>query len=475
MLVRVYDQDNVEVFSTSYGIDEGSRNSAISEFYNYFKAEYSLVYPAFGADGQSEIPFTIEDGILPASVESDAYTFIVDDISYLPNGELVIKKSGDGWKYKFNSRNDLNCEFDLQLNAIDQDGDSGTKILHINVNNPPNIRHLDSWKVEVDEGNQPYHTESYRDHNSSGKSAILVNMHGDDGKIEIGDMVITIENTTATIDKDTFMTEHGVRIALRDLDLDQETGIWTVNYEYSLNGGPLNHVGQYTENDGSIYVYETSDIDDYVTIQATSENGLIGSDMIWACIHDDEPRVSDIQPNTDEFGNSLSGTVKISFGADGAADILAIIGSKYSPPIIEAVGDADSWSFTFEDHPKLPDGTLTFTKVGDHYEYVYDLSDPAACFAKKYLYIDIKDGDGDKKSMMLTLSNPSSVSSDDTAAESSEAGYLIADDSLDDLIGADSGYSPALLTSASPDISQLTEQESLALEQAMRQVENQMS
>lgn len=173
--------------------------------------------------------------------------------------------------------------------------------------------------------------------------------------------------------------------------------------------------------------------------------------------------------NIDKHGNSLSGTIDFSFGADGAAEVPATLEG------LEADGNAEAFTFTIAGHAKLPDGTLAFTKVGDHYEYIFSPADPDASSDSISAVLTIRDGDGDEAEATLTLANPNPALSDDAAAESSDAGYLIADDSLDDLIGADSGYSPTSVTSSGADISQLTEQETLVLEQAMRQVENQMS
>lgn len=425
----------------------------------------------FGAKGQADAPFIIEENIEPVFAENGVWQFAIQNHRQLPNGILSISEAENG-KYKYNFMPDsanLNLDGSLRLSAVNANGNIVSIDLVFSKKMDPTVINVDSGKegdgislgnFVVDEGTEPYHEHVWdgtHPHDSSGQNSFSVNLHGDDGTIQLGDIRIDIENNIASPDKTVFTTDKGVVIEFANATCD-ENGIWTICYNYSHNGEGQEHSGS--------NLYSLSD-----TIEISVASGDVSaSGIISVLIHDDYPHVSNVEAETDEMGNSLSGIIALDFGADGAANVPATFDG------IEAIGDIDRFAFTISNHRMLPDGKLTFTKNGDHYEYVFMPDDSDSAFNNEYEYLYIFDGDGSKTNgTRLTFSRPNPVSSDDANSSESGADFLIADDSLDDLLGPDSEYSTVSLTSPSSDASQLTEQEALVLEQAMRQVENQIS
>lgn len=230
---------------------------------------------SFGADGPAEIPFTIEDGIEPDSAENDTYTFEIKDHATLPAGQIIIQKTGDNWQYSFIPENgNLNYDFELKLNAIDADGDVASRTLHFNKSAAPELSEPES--ISVDEGDQPYHEDS---HENSGQKSFTVNLHGDDGTINIGEIAIAIENGAAAPDKTTFTTESGIVIELGEIACDED-GIWTVNYNYSHNGEAQKHGESGWEGDS---------LSNDIAVTVTSANGKSISESISGHVHDDIP------------------------------------------------------------------------------------------------------------------------------------------------------------------------------------------
>lgn len=312
-------------------------------------------------------------------------------------------------------------------------------------------------RITINEGESKYGQESF-----------AVNLHGSDGKIVFGNSVIIIDNGLAIPEQESFTTERGIIIELDEIVCNAD-GVCFINYKYSYDGAVTDN------NDNSC---------DIISISARSSHGYESYGSVECNIYDDRPDISNIMAS-----NGLSGTLNIDFGADGAADMPARISfGSYS---INAKGNEDCWTFYIKDC-SLPDGTLVFTRIDDHYEYVYEIDNPGKVFNNTNIYLQVYDGDGSasyQKSIRFSNLNPASLTreagSDDVATlslydtemakELSEAGYLIAEDSLNELLGSDSSSQSLDWDSQGVNASYLTEQEALVLEQAMRQIENQIS
>lgn len=270
-------------------LDENAKDGLNALFPNHFNL-------SFGADGASDKPFTIEDGIKPDSSENDTYTFEIRDHATLPSGQIVIQKAGDNWQYSFIPENsNLNYDFEIKLNAIDADGDIASKTLHFEKKFGPAIGNDKDFDwfyqdVSVDEGAQPYHhDDDWYHHENFGQQSFTVNLHGDEGTINIGEIAIAIENGVVTPDKTTFTTESGIVIELGEIACDED-GIWTINYSYSHNGEAQKHGESGWEGDT---------LSNDIAVTVTSANGKSVSGSISGYVHDDIPVFGEVESNAE--------------------------------------------------------------------------------------------------------------------------------------------------------------------------------
>ena len=288
----------------------------------------------------------------------------------------------------------------LGYRAFDRDGDYAESTLTITMTGDtrtPDVTGTSQATGEadivVDEGDQPEHGGEA--HIQSGEGSFTVNLHGEDGTIEVGGFTINI------VDGDARTSESGSRpsaygVILSGVYASQEDDTWIVHYQYSYDpdSAGQTHGGENSPTDASLK--------GQFLIRGTDATGDVTTSTLSVDVHDDVLVASEVSEVVQEGTNStVSGTVidNEHAGADGLdrvewkTDDLA---SGYVLTLKEEGGYTVSLG-------EKPVGTLTLGQDGSYafaLDSGYDVTEQTPELVIEYSALD---GDGDAADGQLTI------------------------------------------------------------------------
>ena len=194
---------------------------------------------------------------------------------------------------------------------------------------------------------------------------------------------LTINGTSIAIDAagNAVIPDGGISIAT-DRGTLTITGITggTVEYTYTLNGSQTH--GQ-PGND---------QVSDNITITVTDQTGDTASGSLDINITDDVPSITVDQEATGSYGGNITGSVDMTFGADGEKSVTVKLGNE---TVTGTKGTDGNYTFTFAD------GTV-LTLNGSNGDFSYN-GVPASGSGTRYDFtFTVTDNDGDSASASTT-------------------------------------------------------------------------
>ncbi|WP_308620507.1 hypothetical protein [uncultured Desulfovibrio sp.] len=311
----------------------------------------------YGADGAADSDALTAVGATHTKVNGETTEFTFDE------GTLTVTKGADGtYSYAF-APNNTNTTFsrEITLIATDSDEDTDSITLTVGKNFAPEITPPDPanpsapvGSIIVDEGTQPEHggTET---HAPEGNGSFSVDLHGENGTIQVGGITITIEDGHVSVDG--AATMHGVELTITPDDVTLTgDGKWNVDYHYAYD---QSKDGQQHGPDGSPTDLTLSG---NFAIMVKDASGDTATGQITVDVHDDVTTldVGEIHHDT-IIGSSTSlnfvvGENEVVGGQDGGKGWSAFVDNGW-----EAGPDAGTWK-----NPN-PDGTHSF--AGDGFQW----------------------------------------------------------------------------------------------------------
>ncbi len=284
----------------------------------------------------------------------------------------------------------------LGYRAFDKDGDYADSSLTISIagdNRTPELTITtpagSDAAIVVDEGSQPEHDDEA--HDQKGEGSFTVNLHGEDGTIEVGGFIINIVDGAAqTTESGACLSEYGVTLTNVDASRNASDK-WIVHYQYNYDP---DSAGQTHGKDNSS---TDASLKGAFPIKVTDATGDVTTSTLSVEVHDDVLAASEDSVAVQEGTNStVSGTVidNVHAGADG-------------PGRVEWLDVANN-EYTLEDNRVLRDGvrvgTLTLEQDGS-YSFALDPDYNVPQTGLPDLVLDYRafDKDGDQADSTLTI------------------------------------------------------------------------
>lgn len=200
---------------------------------------------------------------------------------------------------------------------------------------------------------------------------LVVDLHGQSGTVTIGSVTVTVAaDGTVSLPKD--VVAEGSYGNLTITNVDTADGKTTIDYSYTLDT-------LYThKDDEGNPTSEVKNGDTFKVQVNEKDTGTITVDII-----DDVPTISVLEPAFGAYGSTVTGSVAIDFGADGADGEKAVTVSLKGETVTGVKKDGN-YTFTFDDDSTLTldgstgafsyDGVPT-SGTGTSYEFTFTVTD----------------------------------------------------------------------------------------------------
>ena len=374
LTVTVTDTDGTEVDSTITVnvVDDVPTISVDTEATGaYGEAVTGSVDMAFGADGEKSVTVSLNDGqnVMGVKGEDGNYTFTFADGSTL----VLDGKTGD-FSYDGAPESGQGTEYKFTFTVEDADGDTDTATTTATIE-ATDMSGL-SGSVE------------------SSDTDVAANTDGDDGNNVSHEVKVEGLPSGAQLAEGVYEGKYGKIIVDAEGNAKYEQ---TELFTHSGNGA------------------DTQSGADSVTVKVTLDDGNSVDMTVDVSIKDDVPTISVDTEATGAYGEAVTGSVDMAFGADGEKSVMVSLGSE---SVTGVKGTDGNYTFTFKDGSKL-------TLNGETGDFSYD-GVPASGTGTSYEFtFRVTDADGDTATATTTaelapkVSYQSSVTSsdNDTLAE----------------------------------------------------------
>lgn len=361
-------------------------------------------YGADGAASSGSVAWNLEAWGDRASYDASAGTWSVET----DYGTILLYDNGD---FTFTAKKNAgldegkseNVSFNYTITDADDDTSSATLTVTVTGDTQPVVSFgpgATSGSVTVDEALIPGGNSQHSDnaaHSPEGDGSFTVNLKGEGGTLTLASGNDTVQlrleadGTSAFLSENRVLTVQGVAVTVTGATFDEDSGLWSVNYEYVLNTGQTHgEHGDYGAADvlsGSISIKVTDDTDDVATGQ------------IDVTVHDDAPVLT--------VGN-LGNAVSVSFGADngeGAGSLLAVKAFDADGNAITWSGGADLNKLAADKSWTSADDNIIVTR-GEGNNFTFSIVDNGK---DADITVTATDADGDSTSKDLALTAPSII------------------------------------------------------------------
>ena len=254
------------------------------------------------------------------------------------------------------------------ITVTDADGDTATGSVTVCAKVvPPTINESGSkTDLLVDEDGLVHEPNSKTD-----AGQLVVDMHGQAGTVTIGGVQVTVDADGMVHLPDDEVAD-GIYGNLTITEASTTDGKTTIKYSYTLEKPYTDYV-----DDGN--TTNTVENGDTFTVQVNGKDvASISVDII-----DDVPTISVLEPAFGAYGSTVTGSVAIDFGADGADGEKAVTVSLKGETVTGVKKDGN-YTFTFDDDSTLTldgstgafsyDGVPT-SGTGTSYEFTFTVTD----------------------------------------------------------------------------------------------------
>ncbi len=381
---------DIELGTKEHAIDEGALDSGTG------------IHSEHGTMGQGSFKVNLygDDGIL--NIDSLSFA-LKDGTAVSVPGSAVVTKDGiemtitnitqgsDGkWEVSYDYK--LTDALTHPDTAKSGEDDTVSVAIDITVESTPIEQEGLIDTIILDEGALNNGTGIHSEHGSAGSGSFKVNLHRENGTIQIGDLIFNVvEGKEITVPGEASVHQNGVLLSISTITQDDD-GKWSVSYKYALSEAQI-HGAPGSETDESL-VGQIA-----VKVEDANRSGATG--YLSVQVHDDIPAIYGLTAGENGSKNvtinaveSINGKLEFTYGADdGNGKSIAL----------EGAASEDGKTFIFDNGSKLvleDDGNYTFTSG-------------KSANGEQILKFIVTDRDGDKAEQSVTVLIKNTINTDE--------------------------------------------------------------